>query len=60
MFSNDNGIVVAPQHEAVFIDMFKNIFIGGNIKIRICGLMINAKHTILFANLGNRGHSFFG
>ena len=33
--------------------MFKNIFIGGNIKIRVCRVVVNTKHGVVCANVGD-------
>jgi hypothetical protein len=44
MLAHDNRIIILPKHKTIFIDVFKNIFVGRNIEIRVNRMMVNTEH----------------
>ena len=58
MFTYNYSIIISPSHDAIFLIMFKNIFIGGNIKIRVCRVVVNTKHGVVCANVNHNNVSF--
>jgi len=44
MLAHDDGVIILPKHKTIFADVFKNIFVGSNIKIRVNRAMVNTEH----------------
>jgi hypothetical protein len=44
MLSDDNGRRISPEHKNIFLIVFKNIFFGSEVEIRICVMPFYNEH----------------
>jgi hypothetical protein len=44
VFSHDDGIVVAPKHKAIFLEVFENELVRGDIEVGVGGVVFDTEH----------------
>ena len=42
---NDAGIIY-PKHDHIFLEVLEDIFLGGDVKVRISAISLNADHDL--------------
>ena len=45
VFAHNDGIVVPPKHKAIFLQVFEDVFVSGNVEVGVGGVVVDTEHV---------------